>query len=132
MSYEKILVIDKEATQLKLLESYLEKKAFQVSGFCSACTALENLMDHPSEYGVILLDHATVKKEILPFLTTLKQFPALKTIPVLLMSQEESKRELIEAFKYGIFDFIRKPLDKDLLILMIKRALRDHQALMPC
>lgn len=132
MQIEHIVVIDSDTSSCTLLEKYLKSGGYAVSCFHHGASAWQALSNHPRQTSVILLERLLPDLSSLTLLQNIKRHPQLNTIPVIMYSNQANKEERIEAFKNGIYDFLLKPLEKELLTLVIKRAIRNRQAVAMC
>lgn len=63
---------------------------------------------HPA---VVLLDLKLPKVDGIEVLRTIKNDPALKMIPVVMMTSSREERDLIESYRLGVNAYVVKPID---------------------
>ena len=108
----KILTVDDDFINLKLLNSMLKKSDF-VSEVVEAKNGLEalNVLKEQPDIGLILLDIKMPIMDGIEFLSNLESMSDLKDTPVIVLTTDETRKR--EAFNHGAFDFLIKPLRKD-------------------
>ena len=120
-----IFVVDDEASMVELLETDLRLRDYQVSGFTSADAAMNALA---------LTDAQVVLTDLnMPGMTGLQLCERVVAnrpdIPVVVMTAFGSLATAIEAIRVGAWDFVTKPVEMDLLAVVIERAVK-HQRLL--
>ena len=116
----RILIIEDEATLSKTLSETLTQEGYQND-------VAENLGDARyyldiRNYDLVLLAWPEGSEKNLDFISTIKT-EAHKT-SVIVLSEREDKESEIKALRSGADDFIRKPLDYDILLVRIEAKLR--------
>jgi len=116
----RILIIENEVTQSKTLSDTLTQEGYQND-------VAENLDDaryflQIRNYDLVLLGWPSGSDKNLDIISTIKT-EAHKT-SVIVLSEREDKESEIKALRSGADDFIRKPLDFDILLVRIEAKLR--------
>jgi two-component system OmpR family response regulator len=116
----RILIIEDEATLSKTLSETLTEEGYQND-------VAENLGDAKyyidiRNYDLVLLAWPATSEKALDIISTIKT-EAHKT-SVIVLSEREDKESEIKALRSGADDFIRKPLDYDILLVRIEAKLR--------
>lgn len=116
----RILIIEEDATLSKSLSDTLTQEGYQND-------LAENLGDARyyldiRNYDLVLLGWPAASEKNLDIITTIKT-EAHKT-SVIVISEREDKESEIKALRSGADDFIRKPLDNDILKVRIEAKLR--------
>jgi len=116
----RILIIEDDIELGKTLSDILIEHNYQAD-------IAENLGDAKyyldiRNYDMVLLSWAPEDEKNLALISTIKT-DAYKT-SVIVLSEREDKESEIEALKSGADDFIRKPLDHDVLLVRIEAKLR--------
>ena len=120
-----ILVVDDEKGQREILNLILQKEGHRVVDVPGGREALERLAGE--EFDLILTD---LKMQGMSGMELLDK--VLATSPqqcVVMMTAHGTIDSAVEAIKKGALDYLEKPLDRDDLLLTIKRAL-EHVALL--
>jgi len=117
-----ILVIDDERSMVELLETDLALRGYKVRGFTSSAAALETLA--ATEAQVVLTDfHMPGANGLQVCERVVANRP---DIPVVVMTAFGSMETAIEAIRAGAWDFVTKPIEMELLAVVIDRAVRHH------
>jgi len=116
----RVLIMEDEATLSKTLSDKLIEAAYQVD-------IAENMGDAKyyldiRNYDLVLLGWAKESANGIGIIADIKN-NAHKT-SVIVLSEREEKESEIEALRSGADDFIRKPLDYDILLVRIEAKLR--------
>ncbi len=116
----RILIIENEVTQSKTLSDTLTQEGYQND-------VAENLDDaryflQIRNYDLVLLGWPSGSDKNLDIISTIKT-EAHKT-SVIVLSEREDKESEIKALRSGADDFVRKPLDFDILLVRIEAKLR--------
>jgi len=118
MSEKRILVIDDEAKQRDIISYILSKEGYIVFTASDAESALEMIND---EIDLVITDLLLPGKSGMDLLEDLlKRFP---DITVIIITAHGSIDSAVSAIKKGAFDYIQKPLNKDTVLLAVKKGL---------
>ena len=114
-----ILIVDDEASIRKSLEGVLSDEGYSCALASDGADALAQLLSlHPS---LVLLD---IWMPGMDGIETLRRMKAARPeTPVIMMSGHATISTAIKATKVGASDFIEKPLELDLVLNAIRRAL---------
>ncbi|WP_248929669.1 response regulator [Paenibacillus hamazuiensis] len=85
--------------------------------------AKDLLVRHASQIELILLDWNLPEIDGLQFLKMLKSHPSYKNIPVIMLTAEDKRPNVIQAFKAGASDYLVKPFSREDLGQKIMKAL---------
>jgi DNA-binding NtrC family response regulator len=114
----RVLVVDDEPPQLEILRLILASEGYDAATAGSGRAALATLRRQP--FDVVLTD---LKMPDLSGIALLEQI--LREQPgacVVLMTAHGSIDSAVEAMRKGAFDYLTKPLDRDVLLLAVSRA----------
>ncbi len=116
----RILIIEDEVTLGKTLSDTLTVEGYQ-------CDVAENLGDAKyyldiRNYDLVLLAWPSDNEKNLDIISTIKT--EVHKTSVIVLSEREDKESEIKALRSGADDFIRKPLDHDILVVRIEAKLR--------
>jgi two-component system response regulator GlrR len=121
---ERILLVDDDASLLKLLSIRLEAEGFEVKTAESAEQALQLLRNEPIQ--LVLTDLRMEGASGLDLFEQVRHFyPGL---PVIIMSAQGTIPEAVTATQMGVFEFLTKPVDKNQLLATIRAALQQSGA----
>jgi DNA-binding NtrC family response regulator len=114
----RILVVDDEPPQLEILRLILGSEGYEVTTAPSGRGALAALRREP--FDLVLTD---LKMADLSGIALLQEI--LREQPgacVVLMTAHGSIDSAVEAMRQGAFDYLTKPLDREVLLLVVSRA----------
>ena len=118
----KVLLVDDDASLLKLLAIRIESKGYQVTTCESGLAVLQILKSHV--FDAVITDLRMDEMDGMALHRQLQsRYPAL---PVIMMTAHGSIPDAVEATKQGIFAFITKPVDKDELFDSLANAIDIH------
>ena len=121
----KVLLVEDDTFQLKLLTTYLEKQGHQVVGVDSGQQALQQLMiDQPQ---LIISDFKMQPMDGMELSKTIRSTAHYENIYLILITGDADKDIMSAAFNIGVDDFISKPINHVELDARIRGAQRAIQ-----
>lgn len=118
----KILVVDDQPINVKLLRRKLEKEGMDVTTANDGMTCLE-LVDQQTP-DLILLDVMMPEMDGIEVCRRLKEEEHSRTIPIIFITAKSSKEGKIEGLDAGAADYITKPIDLEETIARVTTQLR--------
>jgi two-component system response regulator HydG len=116
---EKILVVDDEVSQRKMLKANLSLDGYQVFEAEDGSEAIARVSDE--FYDLILMDNRMSQVDGIEALQQIKKIsPA---IPVIIITAHGSVETAVQALQSGAHDYLTKPLDIDELRIKIHQTL---------
>ncbi len=125
----KILVVDDNVTNVRLLQSILESEnRFSVQTAGSGEAALRTITEHPPD--LVLLDVMMPEMNGYALCSHLKTDPQLQEIPIIFISALDDVEDKVKAFTVGGVDYVTKPFRPDEVLARVRTqlALRDLQS----
>src|SRR6056297_349464 len=120
MKYKLLIADDDKESVVKVQEILQEENGrFQLIQTAKKEIYKKSLETQPD---VILINQSTLVKEGIDSIMSLKQDKLLQDIPVLLITDYSPRANFDRVFEFGIVDFIRKPFDKDDLLMRLEAA----------
>jgi DNA-binding NtrC family response regulator len=117
----KILIVDDDPDIAMMLEDRLQASGYGTVIARDGIEALELVEKEAPNLLLLDLDMPRMHG-----LDVLKKLPGVRPsddLPVIVMTAHGSIESAVEAMKDGAYDFLTKPLDKDHLLLVIRKAL---------
>lgn len=114
----KILIIDDEFQQAKILQKVLAKKGYTVDAESSSTTAKEMIIRN--EYNLIISD---LQMPNLTGMDLLKLKPEATLF--IMITGYGSIASAVESMKHGAFDYVNKPFNMDEFILKVEKAVEN-------
>lgn len=118
----KVLVIEDNPVNAKLLTIYLEEADFEVIHAIDGYTGL-HMARTQKGINVILLDRIMPDMDGLDVLKALKLGAQSYNVPVIMLTAALSTQQIEEAKMVGAYACLRKPYDKEKIISTVKEAL---------
>jgi len=128
MTQPKILVIDDQLLNIRLLQHKLEWSEMKVISSTNGTEGIRLARDERPD--VILLDIMMPGITGIEVCRQLKQDPATREIPVIFITARTAKEDKLEGFDVGAADYLIKPFELDETIARIKtqlRIIKEHQ-----
>lgn len=130
----KILIVDDDINNIKLLESQLERYDYDLVTAMNGDEALD-IVAH-NDIDLILLDVMMPGKDGFEVTRCLKADDNTRVIPIVLVTALTEKAERVKGIEAGCDDFISKPVDSSELLARVRALLkvkaysdhmRDHE-----
>ena len=122
MRKPKILVVDDQPINIKLLQRKLERQEMEVLVAYNGRECLQVVKETPPD--LILLDVMMPEMDGIETCQHLKSDPATETIPVIFITAKASKEGKLEGLDAGAVDYITKPIDLDETLARVRTQLR--------
>ncbi|MEZ5503651.1 MAG: sigma 54-interacting transcriptional regulator [Halioglobus sp.] len=117
---DRLLLVDDDASLLKLMAIRLEAEGFEVHTVESAELAVQTLRNTPAD--LVITDLRMDGASGLELFEQIQHFyPGL---PVIIMSAQGTIPEAVSATQMGVFEFLTKPVDKTVLLSTVRAALQ--------
>ncbi|SET46423.1 diguanylate cyclase [Paenibacillus sp. NFR01] len=113
-----ILLIDDDVELVAFLRESLEKQAYYVSIALSAERGLK--LFYESKPDMILLDILLPDLSGIDVLRQIIDKAKKERIPIIIISGEHAKDVQLYAYSLGVMDYVQKPVDIDLFLMLIK------------
>ncbi len=116
---KKILLVDDDRLFLHVLTQYLDEAQYAYVSCQNGQQAWNYLQEYPNKFFVVLADRIMPKLHGIDLLANMKKISL--DIPLILITGEASKEERCEAIAQGVYDFLYKPISKELLLAILKK-----------
>jgi len=117
-----VLVIDDEEDYRIIIEDVLRGAGMDVRLAKDGEEGLRMLKEKPAE--VVLVDWMMPRMDGEQFCRAMRAEPALKDLPVLMLTVRQTADEELEALHFGVDDFVVKPFKSLELLARVRAALR--------
>lgn len=121
-----VLLVEDVDDSRYMLRRLLELEGFHVLEATDGAMALEALRKYPCD--IILLDLRMPNLDGVQFTRALRASTQFQTIPVIVVSAYDDDESRAEARAAGCNDYVTKPIDVDLLTVLLKKYLSQSRA----
>lgn len=122
----KILVVDDEPNNVRILTLDLEDEGHEIVAACDGLDGWGKLEEHGTSIKLVLLDRMMPNMNGMEFMKKIKSDTRFKKIPVIMQTAAAEKEQVIEGIKSGVYYYLTKPYDEDILISVVNAALDDY------
>ncbi|WP_456457290.1 chemotaxis response regulator CheY [Thermovibrio sp.] len=112
----KILVVDDMAAMRKILKTLLAQLGYKnVDEAEDGKQALEILKQNPNKYGLVITDWNMPNMTGIELVQAIRSDEKLKHLPILMVTAEAKKENVLMAIKAGVNNYIVKPFTAETL-----------------
>jgi len=122
MLKERILVIDDDASILKLVSEVLTEEGFSV--ITANCGEEGIKKVHQSKPNLVILDLRLPDMDGFQICQTLKKDKSVSSIPIIMLTVKSTKSSTVAGLEMGADDYIVKPFNQEELVARVKTVLR--------
>ncbi|HXV60583.1 MAG TPA: sigma-54 dependent transcriptional regulator [Vicinamibacteria bacterium] len=116
---ERVLIVDDDASFRRVVEYSLQEERYETSSFGDAREALQAFLE--TEFSVVITD---MRMPGLSGLDLLARMQAVAPeVPIVVVTGHPEVDNAVEAMREGAFDYLQKPMNRDELKLVVRRAL---------
>jgi CheY-like chemotaxis protein len=119
---KKILIVEDEESLLKLESILLTTRGYLVQGVTSGLAALEAISEEPPD--LVLLDVMLPKMDGFEVCEKIKQDPATRKIPVILLTAKKTPEDMARGQAVGADHYITKPFKSAMVMETIESLLK--------
>lgn len=119
-----ILVADDDPISLHAVTKILRSVGYAVTQASNGQETLALLRQMPDQYALVITDRIMPGLHAIELLKIMHGDTTLSKIPLIVLTGVADKEEMIEALQAGAFDFLYKPVEKPLLLAVVKKALQ--------
>jgi two-component system, OmpR family, response regulator len=117
-----ILVVDDDPDLAKLLRTYLTLEGFMPRLAANRAEIL-NAFRQPPLPDLALLDVELPDANGFEILAKMRQHPALKTVPVIMLTAEATREAVLKGLLAGANGYVTKPFEPEALMMAVKAVL---------
>lgn len=122
-----ILVVDDEPDNRNIIAEYLEDEGYDIHFAEDGVIAWDLLQNSSTCFNIILLDIMMPNMNGLELMELIKGNQTLSNIPVILQTAKGGTIDVATGIKAGAFYYLTKPFNDDVLLSIVKTAIRDRQ-----
>jgi CheY-like chemotaxis protein len=121
----RVLVVDDQAIDRKLLTLHLRPEGYAVETATDGVDAWEILSGNPDRFDVVLLDRSMPRMNGMELLARIKADERLRTLPVIMQTALTRREEILEGIRAGAYYYLTKPYDPEMLRSVVRTAIED-------
>ena len=126
----RILVIDDFATMRKIIKKTLTELGYikidEADDGATALPMIKEAFGKNEPYGFIISDWNMPKMQGIDLLKACKLDPNLKATPFMLVTAESEQKQILEAAKAGVSDYVVKPFNAATLKTKMENVYKKH------
>jgi two-component system alkaline phosphatase synthesis response regulator PhoP len=122
MLKERILVIDDDASILKLVSDVLTEEGFSVTTASCGEEGIKKVRQ--SKPNLVILDLRLPDMDGFQICQTLKKDKSVSSIPIIMLTVKSTKSSTVAGLEMGADDYIVKPFNQEELVARVKTVLR--------
>lgn len=123
----KILLVEDDELMQKIVDKILRKEGFELEVVKNGKEAFQKLEATDYGYDLIITDIMMPYANGFEILSKVKTLSKEKTIPVIIVSNAGNEDIVLEGFKLGADDFLKKPIIPGELLIRVKRLLLQNK-----
>ena len=123
--HSRILVVDDDDLNLDVLVECLKNEPYELVQAHDGVQALELLRKDHHGFNAMILDRMMPGMTGLDVMAELKADEQFKWIPVVMQTSAASPKEICEGMEAGVFFYLTKPYDQQVLIRMVHAAVQE-------
>ncbi len=120
-----VLAVEDDVLSMSFLEAQITTLGHSMLTAQNGQEALSVLADRRDEVDVVLMDREMPIMDGLTAVRRIKDDPALRNIPVIMVTGADSVSEMKEGLDSGVFYYLTKPVDEDMLRSVLSAAVRE-------
>ncbi|GBC98897.1 Sensory transduction protein regX3 [bacterium HR17] len=127
MTGKRVLVVEDDPAIMELLHFLLKQEGLHVEVARDGLEALDRM--DAAKPDLVLLDLRLPKLEGLDVLWEIRNNPRWQSVPVIIISVDDSPHTMLQGWQLGVEGYFVKPFDPDELLRIVRRVLSlPHEA----
>lgn len=123
----RVLAVEDDDLSMKFLSRQIAELGLEIFKASNGQQALEILEAKRDKIDVVLMDREMPVMDGLSAVRLMKDNPALRNIPVIMVTGADSRDEMREGLDAGVFYYLTKPVEEDVLRSVLSAAVREAQ-----
>src|SRR5690606_19719159 len=116
---------DDDSVTRRLLRQQIHIMGYEAVEAIDGRQGLALLLSNPSGFDAVLLDRSMPEMDGMEVVSQMKKDTQLSKIPIIMQTSKNSPDEVKEGIDAGVFYYLTKPIDVNLLKSVIKTAVMD-------
>lgn len=111
----RVLIVDDELVNRELLSHALTRNGYVTTKVTNGIEALDKIGAEP--FDLVLLDVIMPGMDGMQCLAKIREQYSMTELPVIMVTGEQDRERLLQAFRAGANDYITKPVDREILLI---------------
>ncbi len=120
-----VLAVEDDQFSMKFLEAQISNLEHKMLTAENGQEALSVLKQNIGKIDVVLMDREMPVMDGLKAVKRMKDDPTLRNIPVIMVTGADSTQEMREGLDAGVFYYLTKPVEEDMLRSVLAAAVRE-------
>lgn len=121
--FMKLFLVEDATIYMILLQKLLEND-FQITLSKNIADAKKIIEDEDYQFDVMLID--LIMPGTMDLIRQIKKNKRLSQVPIVALTASDNPKDLIQAFDYGIYDCIQKPIYEEVVLQRVKNAASNY------
>lgn len=121
------MLVEDDEVMPKIMERILHREEYAIDHVTNGKEAFTKLEETNYGYDLIITDIMMPYANGFEILSKVKNRPGAKPIPVIIVSNAGNEDMILEGFKLGADDFLKKPVIPGELLIRVKRLLMQYR-----
>ena len=121
--FMKLFLVEDATIYMILLQKLLEND-FQITLSKNIADAKKIIEDEDYQFDVMLID--LIMPGTMDLIRQIKKNKRLSQVPIVALTACDNPKDLIQAFDYGIYDCIQKPIYEEVVLQRVKNAASNY------
>jgi len=126
MAATRALVVDDNRLNRDMIAGQLGALGYDTVTACDGHEAWTVLQQDGDTLDVVLLDRRMPRMDGMELLARMKATPSLSALPVVMQTAANSERDIVEGIKAGVFYYLTKPFQPEVLLSVTVAAVEDY------
>lgn len=118
---QKILYIEDELLMQNIVDKILTREGYEVQVASDGKTGMQKLTENNFDFDLIITDIMMPYANGFEIISKIRNYTSPKKIPIIVVSTIGNEDAILEAFKLGADDFLKKPIMAGELLIRVKR-----------
>ena len=122
-----ILAVEDELVSMNFLQAQINNLGHEFISATNGQEALKSLDNNHANIDVIIMDREMPIMDGLTAVKKIKQSRHFKNIPIIMVTGADSTQEMQEGMDAGVFYYLTKPVDTEMLKSVLSAAIRESK-----
>lgn len=120
-----ILVVDDDALMREVLCDMLETDGYRPHAAVDGLAAWQMLESAEQDFDLVLTDRNMPKLDGMQLLAKIRGDSRFEALPVIFQTALDSRQEIVEGIRAGVFYYLTKPYDRLVLLALVDAAIAE-------